>query len=161
VRQYAALIGDFNPLHLTPTNPRQNGEKTKREEDEEQGNTEDPPIVHGMLVSSVFSSVFGTLVPGCVYRSQTLTFRSPARVGEAVTGRLEVIRARAMRGKGILVTCSTTISVGMDEHRDRDAFGEGNCNGQFERVCVLGEADVWLPGAMRTTASAGEENATQ
>ena len=52
------------------------------------------PIVHGMLVSSLLSSLLGTRVPGqgSVYVSQTLKFTAPVFVGEEVTATATVTK---------------------------------------------------------------------
>jgi acyl dehydratase len=51
-------------------------------------------VLHGMLTASIFSTMVGMFIPGsgAVYRSQTLNFLRPVRVGETVTAHF-VIRA--------------------------------------------------------------------
>eukprot|EP00804_Cyclotella_cryptica_P025194 CCRYP_016984-RA/>CCRYP_016984-RA protein AED:0.34 eAED:0.36 QI:0/0/0/1/0/0/2/0/101 len=90
------------------------------------------PIVHGMLLSSIFSSIFGTLVPGAIYRSQSLRFCNSVGVGENVTGRVIVQKLKQVsrNGNGVLCTCETLVVKG-DE----------------EVLAVSGEAQVWLPRA--------------
>lgn len=92
------------------------------------------PIVHGMLASSLFSCIFGTLVPGAVYLKQTLDFRSPIYANEPVVGRVDVVRVRQFKAKGIIVTCETNIL-------------------RKETHCISGKADVWLPGGTKAVAS--------
>lgn len=70
VRAFAELTGDFNPLHVD----RGYGKGSKFGKN----------IVHGMLVSSLFSTLVGMYCPGrkCIYISQTLQFRKPIFVSE-------------------------------------------------------------------------------
>ena len=70
VTMFAKLSGDFNPIHL----------------DEEYAKTTrfGGRIVHGMLYSSLFSTLLATTVPGSVYISQKLTFLAPVFVGTEV-----------------------------------------------------------------------------
>ncbi len=51
-------------------------------------------LVHGMLVASIFSSIFGSLAPGCVYLNQTLKFATPLHADETVLGRIEIEKVR-------------------------------------------------------------------
>lgn len=88
-------------------------------------------IVHGMLVGSLFSSIFGTLIPGSVYRSQRLEFRQPVFANDPIVARVVVLDVRNMKGRGLLVTCDTTIASAYDKLVKH----------------VEGEATVWLPGA--------------
>jgi 3-hydroxybutyryl-CoA dehydratase len=82
VSWFAEVTGDRNPVHLderyaasTPFGRR---------------------IAHGMLVAGTISAVLGTRLPGpgAVYLGQTLQFRAPVFLGEAITARVEVIKVR-------------------------------------------------------------------
>jgi acyl dehydratase len=103
-------------------------------------------LVHGMLVASLFTSIFGTLIPGAVYSQQSLHFVKPVYVGHtaelssrtttttttsrsAVTGRVTIQRIRKYgRNKGLIVTCDTVAT------------------NQSDKETVLhGQATVWLP----------------
>ncbi|RYG46002.1 hypothetical protein EON67_10025 [archaeon] len=64
------------------------------------------PIVHGMLFSSLFGTLFGATIPGAVYLSQSLAFKAPVYIDEQVTARIEVVSVRA---KPHIVTCSTRV----------------------------------------------------
>ncbi len=133
VNKFASLIGDYNPVHF-PSKSR-----TNNESDVQHNNAQtsyNKPIVHGMLLSSVFSTIFGTLIPGCVYRSQSLKYYQPVYIDEAVCGRVVVTKLRQINrsGGGVLCTCDTTVTK-----HDKDA----NSN---EILCISGEAQVWLPG---------------
>lgn len=71
VEKFAEASGDHNPLHTNPEYCRQT--RFGR------------PIVHGALLFSHFSRVFGTVWPGegSVYVSQTIKFVAPVFVGDS------------------------------------------------------------------------------
>lgn len=78
VRQFAALSGDNNPLHVDEAYA-----KTGRF-----GRC----VVHGILVSGLISKVLGTQLPGegSIYLEQNLSFRKPVFVGDTVTARIRI-----------------------------------------------------------------------
>lgn len=102
---------------------------------EEDGHTT-KVLVHGMLASSIFSSIFATRCPGAVYLSQDLQFKSPIFCNDMVIGRIEVTSVRGARRQiGVIITCNTEIKCG-------------------ERSCVQGKANVWVPsGKSRSNTS--------
>ena len=85
-------------------------------------------VLHGMLTASIFSTMVGMFIPGpgAVYRSQTLQFLRPVRVGETVTAHF-VIRAidRAKRR----LTIDSWIENGAGER-----VVEGTCEAGFLRA---------------------------
>lgn len=68
---FARLSGDFNPLHINPDH----GQKIFVQN-----------IVHGMLVSSLFSTLVGMYCPGtnCLYLSQEIEFMKPVYPNQKV-----------------------------------------------------------------------------
>jgi len=111
IEAFAAVSGDTNPVHLdaayaaaTPFGER---------------------IAHGMLAASYISAVLGVKLPGpgAVYLSQTLRFRRPVKIGDAVTARATISALDAEKGR---VTLDTVCQV----------------NG---KAVVDGEAVVMLP----------------
>lgn len=66
---FARVSGDNNPIHLDEEYAQKTIFKTR--------------IVHGFLGGSVFSKVFGTIIPGegTIYLSQTLKFMGPMYIG--------------------------------------------------------------------------------
>jgi 3-hydroxybutyryl-CoA dehydratase len=72
VATFAQLSGDVNPLHLDP----EYAQTTKFGK----------PIVHGMLVGSLCSTLLGMYLPGkrCLYLKQDLIFKKPVFIGEQV-----------------------------------------------------------------------------
>jgi 3-hydroxybutyryl-CoA dehydratase len=126
VHQFGDLIGDRNPIH------RQDNATQLQLSDVSQ-------IVHGMLSASLFSSIFGTLIPGSLYRAQSVTFQTPIYSNEAVVGRVVVKKIKHVRRKGVMVTCDTHIfkncgDTAMNTQRNEHAI-----------VCISGEATVWIP----------------
>ena len=79
VDAFAALTGDFNPIHLSHEFAR----KTSFQK----------PVVFGMLSASFISRLIGTLLPGkgALWVSQSLEFLQPAFVGDdlAVSGKIK------------------------------------------------------------------------
>ena len=96
VNVFAGLCGDINPLHIDP----EFGKTTMF------GGT----IVHGIFVSSLFSTIFGRSLTGSIYVSQNLTFKRPVHVGKPVTAIIEV-QSVDPRKKGDVITCSTIVKL--------------------------------------------------
>ena len=112
VNDFAVLCGDNNPLHT----------------DNEFAKTTmfGKTIVHGILVSSLFSTIFGRFLPGSIYVNQALKFRRPVFVGSPVYSKIEV-QAVDIRRKGKLLTCRTC------------------CYNDAREIVIEGEAQVLLP----------------
>src|SRR5258708_39520603 len=72
VHQFAALSGDFSPLHVSP----------EYAQTTEFGKC----VVHGMLVASLFSQLVGMHIPGslALYLVLDLVFLVPILVGECL-----------------------------------------------------------------------------
>src|ERR1700751_6364938 len=75
---FARLSGDENPIHLCDVYASQTrfGQR----------------IAHGLYTASLISAVLGTRLPGpgAVYRSQSVNFHAPVRIGDVVTVTVEV-----------------------------------------------------------------------
>lgn len=97
VNQFAKLCGDSNPLHIDP----EFGKTTMF------GGT----IVHGIFVSSLFSTIFGRSLTGSIYVSQNLNFKRPVHVGKPVKASIEVLAVEDHRNKGDIITCKTIVAL--------------------------------------------------
>ena len=118
---FAQLTGDRNPIHLSEhfAAKTQFGSR----------------IAHGLYTASLISAVLGTRLPGpgAVYRSQTLNFLGPVKIGDVVTITVEVIEL-VPEGRKVRLHC--------------DASVDG-------KTVLDGEAIVSVPGrraALRCTA---------
>ena len=76
---FARISGDDNPLHLSDVYAADTrfGQR----------------IAHGLYTASLISAVLGTRLPGpgAVYRSQTLNFHAPVKIGDVVEVIVEVV----------------------------------------------------------------------
>ena len=112
---FAAFSGDWYPLHVDVEYAEKSiyGER----------------IAHGMLVAGFISTVVGTRIPGpgTIYNYQDLEFMSPARIGDTITARAEVVQ------------------VDSDKNRIRL---KTTCTNQDGKTVVGGEALVSPPKAM-------------
>ena len=125
VDAFAALTGDFNPIHLDPEFAR--------------ATSFGKPIVHGMLTSAFISTMVGMLLPGkgALWTSQTLNFVRPAFVGDTITVRSEVTQVspatRTLMAKVVItnqngaeiVTGDSTIRLLGEDGREGGATKEG------------------------------------
>jgi len=92
IAAFAAVTGDENPVHL--------------DEAYAAGTQFKGRIAHGMLSAGYISAVLGTQLPGpgAIYVSQTLNFRRPVRIGDAVTAEVKVTAIDAARGRVTFAT---------------------------------------------------------
>lgn len=111
VLAFAAVSGDHNPLHVNEEFAAATRFKTR--------------IVHGMLTTSLWSTLVGTRLPGpgAAYMSQDTRFLKPVHVGDTVTARMTV--------------------VAIDLTRQRVEL-DAECLVRGEQVAV-GRARVWVP----------------
>src|SRR5437660_7113693 len=93
---FARLSGDDNPIHLCDVYASQTrfGQR----------------IAHGLYTASLISAVLGTRLPGpgAVYRSQTLNFHAPVKIGDVVTVTVEVVELVAS-GRRVKLACEALI----------------------------------------------------
>jgi len=76
---FAAVTGDFNPVHFDPVYAA--------------GTHFKEPVAHGMIAAGLVSAVLGMKLPGpgTVYLQQTLNFLAPVMVGDVITASVEVV----------------------------------------------------------------------
>lgn len=112
VNGFAAISGDDNPVHLDENYAEQSifGRR----------------IVHGVLVASMYSKIFGTIYPGrgAIYLSQSLKFIKPVYLNEEITAIATLIE--------------------FDETRKRGLFKTESINSKGDLVLV-GEAKILFP----------------
>jgi acyl dehydratase len=135
---FSHLIGDSNPLHQENQehNAAMNniGESSSSEGSDVETTGSSliaVPRVHGILLAAMFSGIFGTLIPGSIYRTQTLKFRAPVWVDEDVLAHIEVINITALH-EGCIALCDTYVL--------RPKTGG---------VAVEGRAEVYIKGAKK------------
>ncbi len=93
---FAQLSGDSNPIHLC--------------DDYAAGTRFGQRIAHGLYTASLISAVLGTRLPGpgAVYRSQTLNFHAPVRIGDVVTVIVEVVEL-VPEGRRVRLHCEALV----------------------------------------------------
>ena len=105
---------EHHPLFIQQQSQKQqqfmNDDKNQQQQQQEESN-QTKEIVHGMLVASLFSCIFGTLAPGAVYLKQTLQFVKPVYVGTPVVATTTIVRVRDWKRRrgGVVVTCQTKV----------------------------------------------------
>ncbi|HEX8231785.1 MAG TPA: MaoC family dehydratase [Caulobacteraceae bacterium] len=97
IRDFSAVSGDDNPLHLDEAFAATTAFKGR--------------VAHGMLAGAYVSAILGTRLPGpgAIYVSQTMNFKRPVRIGDELTTRVVVAHVDDKRAK---VTLSTVCLVG-------------------------------------------------
>lgn len=97
---YAGITGDFNPAHVNEEYAKNTFFKTR--------------IAHGMLTAGLISAIIANQLPGpgTIYLKQELNFLAPVRIGETITGRVEVIEINVEKNRVRLkTTCSNQDGV--------------------------------------------------
>ncbi len=93
---FARLSGDDNPLHLCDVYAAHTrfGQR----------------IAHGLYTASLISAVLGTRLPGpgAIYRSQTLNFHAPVKIGDVVQVIVEVVELTA-KGRVARLVCEAMV----------------------------------------------------
>ena len=79
IELFAKATGDFNPIHLDQAYAEKTVFKGR--------------IAHGVFSLGLLSNIFGNIFPGpgTIYLSQEVKFLAPVRIGDTITGRVEVI----------------------------------------------------------------------
>lgn len=92
---FAQMSGDVNPLHMDAVFARERGFPGR--------------VAHGLLVSSFFSSLVGTMLPGrdCLLQSAKFDYKLPVFEGEtvtfsvSVTQKVEAVRVLILDAKAV------------------------------------------------------------
>jgi len=87
VLQFADISTDHNPAHVDKEYPKQTMFKEQ--------------IVHGMLVGSLFSAIFGVQLPGLgsIYTKQSLKFTKPVYFGDEIEATVTVTEMMVDRNR--------------------------------------------------------------
>ena len=93
---FARISGDENPIHLCDVYAS--------------GTRFGQRIAHGLYTASLISAVLGTRLPGpgAVYRSQTLNFQAPVKIGDVVTVVVEVVEL-VPAGRRVRLSCEALV----------------------------------------------------
>jgi 3-hydroxybutyryl-CoA dehydratase len=97
---YAGITGDFNPAHVNEVYAKNTFFKTR--------------IAHGMLTAGFISAIIANELPGpgTIYLKQDLSFLAPVRIGDTITGRVEILEIIAEKNRVRLkTTCSNQDGV--------------------------------------------------
>jgi len=92
VLDFSRISEDNNPIHL--------------DEDHASKSIFGKRVVHGILLVSMFSKIFGTMYPGngAIYLSQTSKFLAPAFIGETIIAKAKLIRFDNDKFQGVFLT---------------------------------------------------------
>lgn len=112
VAGFATITGDFNPVHMDEAVAAQSRFGGR--------------IAHGMLSAGFISACLAMQLPGpgCIYLSQTLSFKRPVRIGDTITTRVEIVEWNEGKRRARLAT---------------------TCRNQRDEVVIDGEALVMVP----------------
>jgi len=112
VEYFAEVSEDNNPIHLDSEYAAKSIFKKK--------------VVHGILLASMFSKIFGTIYPGNggIYLSQSIKFLKPAFVGEKITAKAELLSFDNIKKQGVFKT---------------------ECYNEKDELIVTGEAKILFP----------------
>jgi 3-hydroxybutyryl-CoA dehydratase len=111
IQAFGKLSGDYNPLHF----------------DEEWAKTTmfGSRIAHGLLTASFISTAIGMHLPGAgtIYIGQSMRFLGPARIGDKITARVEIVK--------------------LDDEKERVTL-KTICTNEKDKLILDGEAQVTL-----------------
>uniref|UniRef100_A0A1D1XNM7 (R)-specific enoyl-CoA hydratase n=1 Tax=Anthurium amnicola TaxID=1678845 RepID=A0A1D1XNM7_9ARAE len=99
VLAYSKVSGDANPVHFDADFAR--GFAGFRD-----------PVVHGMLVASLFPTIIASHLPGAIYISQTLQFKLPVYVGDEILAEVQPVNVRENKKRYIAKFLTKCFMVG-------------------------------------------------
>ena len=152
VESFGNLIRDFNPLHSSAPMDCWGQQETESSDDEQLKSILETAgiiqprkdgsrkvLVHGIFVSGIFSSIFASIAPGCVYINQSLDFCNPVFAEDTVVGciHIEKIRDWSRRKGGVVAECHTRVYKSMPS--------EPITSPSEAELVIRGRANVWLP----------------
>lgn len=129
IQLFAVVSGDINPLHLDSEFAKTTmfGER----------------IAHGMMTGAIVSAalVMSLTGPGAIYRSQSLRFRRPVKIGDVITVHLEITETNPEK-KVLTIDCDCI-----------NQEGESVAKGVAEIIAPAEKITVDLPPAPKVTVS--------
>mmetsp|Transcript_47190 Transcript_47190/g.125413 ORF Transcript_47190/g.125413 Transcript_47190/m.125413 type:complete len:155 (-) Transcript_47190:118-582(-) len=96
VLKFSEVSHDKNPLHFEGEISRNSQFKA--------------PIVHGMLVGSMFSALIGNSIPGSIYLGHNFKWVQPVFVGDTITAKVEVIKLKSARAHVMATMRATCVN---------------------------------------------------
>lgn len=112
VLDFSRISEDNNPIHI----------------DEKQASESifGKRVVHGVLLVSMFSKIFGTIYPGngAIYLSQTAKFLKPAFIGDIIVAKAKLISFDNDKFQGVFLT---------------------ECYNESDKLIFTGEAKILFP----------------
>ena len=95
IEMFAEVTGDNNPVHLDEAYAAATPFKAR--------------IAHGMLSAGYISAVIGTQLPGpgAIYMGQSLRFKRPVKIGDAVTAKATITAIDTEKARVTLETVCT------------------------------------------------------
>jgi len=111
---FADISADNNPIHLDEEYAAQSIFRKR--------------VVHGVLVASMFSKIFGTILPGegGIYLSQSLKFMKPVYIDQVITATVTLLEFDTNRNRGLFKTV---------------------CTNDPDELVLVGEAQILFPDA--------------
>lgn len=125
VAAFASVIEDPNPIHVDARAARSAGFEGT--------------VVHGMLCAGMFGAVIGATFPGAVYATQSLSFRAPVLVGQAVKAEVTLTRITGRKA-----SFDTTVRVFPEKHEGDESAAA---------IAVDGKALALLPPRSRESGA--------
>ena len=122
ITTFASTTGDSNPIH-TPSTPS--------------------PLVPGLLLSSTFPSLLSSLLPNCVYRSQSLKFVAPVHSGQECLCRIDVKDVKTLRVRNKDKGENQERGGERRGEEDKSGSNEGGGTGREQIMVVKFATNVW------------------
>lgn len=112
IEKFADIIGDHNPAHMDADYAAKTLFGSR--------------IAHGMLIGSLFSTIFGVILPGLgsIYTKQSLKFTKPVYPGDTITAKVIVKEINTERNR-VIFDCQAT--------------------NQRNETVIIGEAEIMPP----------------
>ncbi len=101
LKVYSDLCGDNNPIHM--------------DEEYAKARSHGGIVVPGLLAAGLLPMLVGRIMPGTLYRFQSLKFEKSILVGDILTARMDLKKVKVFRGgTQALLVCNTIISNASD-----------------------------------------------